>query len=207
MRFERDKGFEKVVLDNLRENAKRVSLRGVKSLLQCPRKIYWLVKEEVPPTDEQLLDMARGSSHHSILEILPLTEVRVELDGIVGKIDFLHDMPVEIFSTALGLGKTPRHYPFKLRQLGAYIHMLRKNGKYDGLKGRLLVFHYNARALRSWVVEYAEQELEKIWGTILWHKELIEKALETGVEPIPDPDEGECARCMFRGRCHSPRVL
>ena len=98
--------------------------------------------------------------------------------------------------------KDPSKFPLKVKQLGAYIYMLKKTGRYDKNWGRLLIFHYNLKKLRAWRIEFSDEELEKIWSDLKWHQKILENALKLKVPPHPDPySQRECEFCPYRGRC------
>ncbi len=103
------------------------------------RYAYWRRVAPLPPSPERAERMEQGRSLHErmgrAVSAPEFLEVRVERDGIVGKIDLFEDRPTEIKTTErpLRLESLPADRPQFLEQLAMYCALV------DRIDGRLVL--------------------------------------------------------------------
>lgn len=195
------------------------SMNYVTTLVQCPRKVVWRNESDVIDFEAQE-NMIRGTSIHTVLEKGQiLSEIRVEWQGIRGRIDFIGNYPVEIFTTAIGGDFEPDKFPYKINQLLAYLKMLQSNNDKEKIidfnkntpKGELMLFQLfkkkGERKLTSWLIEPSQKEIDDNWNTIIFNRSQIEIFTRTkqipDMNPITTSEYWECRSCEFYNRCYS----
>jgi hypothetical protein len=109
--------------------------------LVSPRQAYWRAIGPPPPVDpERQLRLEVGRAFHRRLGVALSSEgaleVRVRRGGVVGRIDLLSDVPVEVKTSAssVGAGQLPDARPEQVEQLAMYCALT------DRGSGRLLTF-------------------------------------------------------------------
>lgn len=175
------------------------------------KKAYWQkTHPEILPTEEEVGYYLAGRGHHGIIQYITTKpehrEYEVEYGGVVGHIDMLHDVPIEV--------KTTRDYELKsekelvcershyFEQLGFYCAMV------DTHVARLYLLYLSAKAegkgtepkIKVYDVEYGE--LDPIRKEMLRRKEKLKGALdEADPSLLSDCPEWMCSNCRYRTIC------
>jgi CRISPR/Cas system-associated exonuclease Cas4 (RecB family) len=194
---------------------------SITRLIQCPRKTYYIMTGTKMMIQEAgILYMTRGRGIGTeIQKHFSKIEVEVRLGDIRGDIDAVGELNTEIYSTNMSSKsvkdetKVPEVLKNKVRQLMSYCYMTGKN------KGNLVVFFNSGDysrftdvfgkkvytgiqpELKSWTLEFTEEELEENWKKILYNKAEIELALKTGIPPFISGEDFECRNCGFNYTC------
>jgi len=178
---------------------------SVTELLICPIRAYWRRQGEPGlPSDTSLLIRFLGRVAHQELEFMPVREVRVERDGIVGHPDMLYERePIELFSTRLSPRRaaSPASFPLKVRQVMAYCWMLRVERAWlvvvylRGVAGRL-------PSIKAWRLSFTARELRENWQRLLSAKRLLEESLAAGEPPDFRGEAWECEYCGYTSLCY-----
>jgi len=120
------------------ENETGLRSVGVTDLISLRRAYYRTVGPPVPILPERQIRLDRGRSVHRKLGAQlareGILEARVRRDGLVGRIDILADLPIEVktSSAIVSPAELPAYRPDHIEQLGMYCGLL------DRPVGRLL---------------------------------------------------------------------
>jgi hypothetical protein len=156
-----------------------------------PRIAYYRAVSPVGASPEVLARRESGREAHDRVERRLAApehrEVRVGLEGIIGRIDLLYDRPTELKSTARlpEVSELPRSRPAYLEQLGAYCALL------DRPDGRLLLVHQPPEGAVE--VRVADAEFSDLAGL---RRELVASA-ELLRRAIREKDPGPLPRCAW----------
>jgi len=176
--------------------------------------------------DDQVLVWVVGRSHEDIFGAGMIKGQPIVKDGIVGTIDWLEDAEisaeptvVEAKSTRLSSAKWLDEMPHYIAQGAAYCCMHETTGC------KVLVFHINGdyahqtkdgkkkklppRAhLRTYDVQFSEEELAEWWDEMTKRKGIIEGEDKPLIEDWPDlipVFEFECGYCQIGGLVNCPK--
>lgn len=182
---------------------------SITKLTCCPRRTFYEmtgVTEYI--SDEKTLIFARGRGHHSVLEVYPLKEIRVEKDGVRGDIDMKGERITEILTTMMGLkrmenvGDVKKVFPLKVSQLAAYCYITGVN------EGDLLVLYlmgdYSRPVkpeLEVYTIEFSKEELEENWKLLIDRKDAIEDGIRDKLPPFMVGEPFECTNCGYANIC------
>ena len=183
----------------------------VSELITCLAKAYYGRVVGVPKSAQgaEDLNLMVGSAFHAWLE--PEGEQPVILDGIIGRPDIREveagiELPSELKTTKLGSQR-------EITDLGTYIDQVASYAQMMGVKvARLTVLHLNGNytddrgmLLRSWKLEFTDEELET-WGlTLSFRRDILQTALENGTPPSTKfRVKGACQTCPYYKRICTP---
>ena len=175
----------------------------VSDVVYCLRKAFYRRTTGRPPTKKQLVWFLLGEISHKILQELgwEYKEYEISKDGLVGHIDIYDSAIIIEVKTTRKLYRlqfrkdVPETW---MRQIMAYAYMLNKT------EVDLLVVYDVLATIESYHLKFTEKELEDNWNYLLKRKEILEKALETGVVNgiLPETEyKWECRDCEFRDIC------
>ncbi|MCI4337396.1 MAG: hypothetical protein L3K17_09490 [Thermoplasmata archaeon] len=133
------------------------------------RSAYYRRRHPLPPSEEQRLRLEDGRELHAQLGALLASgddnlEVRVRREGIVGQIDLVEDVPIELKTTGSlpELGSLAGARPQYVEQLAMYCALTQNP------RGRLWVVRTEAgAAIEGVAVDVEFRDIEAIWGEML----------------------------------------
>lgn len=170
----------------------------VSDLVYCLRGAFFRKVCPVPFTERQLGFFVDGARRHRVLQgLLDVEfEVPVEKFGVVGSVDVLLDLPLELKTTRAKVS-LPDHY---FRQLGYYAVLLGVEGGY------LVVMRLNSEVpWEFYTVGWSGEEMKKMSDEMKVRADLLRTALaKKNVECLPkcEPSMGwKCRYCLYRDRC------
>jgi len=172
----------------------------------CLRKIYYIRKNLVKPTNEDLLRWLIGKGYHQLLEG-PIQEIELQIDGITGTIDCLERdgemLPVEFKSVRASSNKEISEYVWWLEQFQSYLKLFGSN------TGLLYVLHLMGNwkpptepHLRAYKLWFTDKEISDNWHEMLRRKELLLEALRNNNPPDRTKFEWACKACSAKEICN-----
>jgi hypothetical protein len=187
-----DPELARVLVDRLPspDAAKAVSVTD----LVAPRRAYWRAVASVPLPPERQARVERGRALHRRLGVALSTEgqleVRVRRDGVVGRIDLLGDVPVEVKTggSDVATDELVESRPEHLEQLAMYCALS------DRPRGRLLtVVASDERVIAVRAADLGVREVALVRREMVAGADALRRARALG-----SPDE--LPRCRWFGR-------
>jgi hypothetical protein len=214
MRYEKS-SLAEVVLRGLKPSGKVSERIGAiidspSMLVKCPRQV--VLNTLTTESDLETESKARGTSlHYALQRAQFLTEMEQSFESINCHIDFMLDVPVEIYTTAYSHEYTPEFYPLKTSQLMVYIYVALQRGFIKEPAGEMLIFHINRkkgeRKLESARIHPELNELVKNFENIKYNRQQLKRYLEKGEIPDMNPtqtsDFFECRLCNHYNYCYT----
>lgn len=209
------------IIQHLAENMQSERAEGthVSELISCLRKA-WAKRNgyAIPIDQDTTLVFATGHALQDYIVGTADTEVRLELDGVHGTMDYFSDvdmLPTEVKATYYSSGEDiTTKAPHYMAQIAAYCKMR------GVLEGKLMVFYINGpynlfrkaenkvlgqdgRPVRSvlkvYDVEFTQPELDAWWEELQYRKGILERAEDIEQIPIRLHHTWECDRCPLLG--------
>jgi hypothetical protein len=160
-----------------------------------PRRAFWRRRFDVAAPADRRARMAEGQRLHRRVARLwapaAQQEVRVVRDGIVGQIDLIQDVPVEVKGTgqSVDVGSLTTRHAAYVDQLGAYCALLERDS------GRLVVVHLSEdrTSTDALVVECRYRDLARVREGLAQRASRLREAWQTATAAgLPG--------CPWRGR-------
>ncbi len=171
----------------------------VSDLSYCLRKAYWRRFQNRKLTIQQLIFFLDGHQRHQGLQELVKNvehEVEIRRLGVVGHLDLLDKMPIEIKTTrGRPNGQKPAHY---LRQ-GAYYCLLTGSDVFQ-----LITQYINDNVISFEKIKFSKEELDTYLKEMLTDRDLLQRACDKkDVAILPFLNNWQCRHCEFYQPCRT----
>lgn len=200
----RDREMEERFLKDLEEKMRsedeeRLKEIHVSDIVYCLKKAYYRRKGlKGVETKESLMIKSIGKGHHHAYEVLKgyLKETEVKRYGVVGHVDMMGDVPVELKTTRKKISSfldIPENY---LRQIAYYCIMT------DTTQAYLIYIYITRPDVKVFKLDYThvlERYRSEFFGRLNRLKEAIEN--DDPKILIGTNYEWECQNCPFRSIC------
>lgn len=162
----------------------------VTDLTGCLDRAYWSRVMPRESGEAFAVTVSIGRWIHEALGVSVFREMPVEKDGIIGRIDFILDKPVEVKTTM-----SERIMPEWIEQIMAYAYM------YGVKEYYLVVVRMRSKRIECYTLEFTDEELRENWEILLSRKERLLEALEKREPPKYGPPGWRCKECPYRDVC------
>ena len=205
--FEQENEWDSELVTSYANEAKRTGTH-VSDLTWCLRQtaLSRLYTPEWTPVTLYRFTMGRAMEKVFFSEMMPhaTQELEVEKDGIVGHIDFGAD-PID-YECKLTWGKEPEDDDVQNWFINSKETWIQQAGAYTYMRGRnkmnfVVCFVNYVPRIRSYQLEWTEDELTNLWNTFLGNKEYLETKLSLGELPMKTIHTERCKSCQLRKVC------